>query len=112
MKLNASPLQDRGASTICRSGAKNGAVTYIRDVAFVHDGHPPQTNIVRVDGRRAVLMTIQKTGSASTLNIVNSIKDAPAPRARAAARRAHRSPPTGDQSVFVRAAVKGVVTEG
>ena len=57
---------------------KDGAVTYVRDVAFVHDGHPPQTNIVRVNGRRAVLMTIQKTGAASTLNIVNAIKDAPA----------------------------------
>jgi len=55
--------------------SRNGAVTFVRDVAFVHDGHPPQTNIVRVNGRRAVLMTIQKTGAASTLNIVNTIKE-------------------------------------
>jgi multidrug efflux pump subunit AcrB len=50
-------------------------------VAFVHDGHPPQTNIVRVNGRRAVLMSIQKTGAASTLNIVNEIQ-ARLPRVR------------------------------
>ena len=44
----------------------NGATIYIRDVAYVHDGSPPQRNVVRVDGRRAVLMTILKSGSAST----------------------------------------------
>ena len=46
----------------------NGTVIYIRDVAFVHQGSPPQTNIVRVNGSRAVLMTILKAGSASTLD--------------------------------------------
>ena len=48
----------------------NGAVIYIRDVAHVRDGNPPQTNIVRVDGQRAILMAIMKTGSASTLDII------------------------------------------
>ncbi len=48
----------------------NGAVIYIRDVAHVRDGNPPQTNIVKVDGRRAILMSIMKTGSASTLDII------------------------------------------
>ena len=91
VKLNGSPL------TIARLNdlpirSRNGTVTYLRDVAFVHDGSPPQTNIVRVNGRRAVLMTIQKTGSASTLSIVNAIKSAAALRARAAARRRPRSP--------------------
>ena len=52
----------------------NGAMIYIRDVAFVHDGSPPQTNVVRVDGRHAVLMTIQKAGSASTLDVINGVK--------------------------------------
>ncbi|HEY4210938.1 MAG TPA: efflux RND transporter permease subunit [Steroidobacteraceae bacterium] len=89
---------------------ENGAVTLIRDVAFVHDGHPPQTNVVRVNGRRAVLMTIQKTGSASTLNIVNGILDR-LPRVRELLPSGARIDATGDQSVFVRAAVKGVVTE-
>jgi multidrug efflux pump subunit AcrB len=89
---------------------QNGAVTFVRDVAFVHDGHPPQTNIVRVNGRRAVLMTIQKTGAASTLNIVNSIKDR-LPRVRELLPAGANIDATGDQSVFVRAAVRGVVLE-
>ena len=51
----------------------NGAVIYVRDVAHVRDGYPPQTNIVRVDGKRAILMSILKTGSASTLDIIAGI---------------------------------------
>jgi multidrug efflux pump subunit AcrB len=90
--------------------SQNGAVTFVRDVAFVHDGHPPQTNIVRVNGRRAVLMTIQKTGAASTLNIVNTIRDR-LPRVRELLPAGANIDATGDQSVFVRAAVKGVVME-
>ncbi len=77
VKLNASPLKLEELNDLPIK-FQNGAVTTIRDVAFVHDGHPPQTNIVRVDGRRAVLMSIQKTGSASTLDIVSSIKEKPA----------------------------------
>ena len=53
----------------------NGAVIYVRDVAHVRDGNPPQTNIVRVDGRRAILMSIMKTGSASTLDIIKGVRD-------------------------------------
>ena len=109
VKLNASPLKvDEINDLPIRS--QNGAVTFVRDVAFVHDGHPPQTNIVRVNGRRAVLMTIQKTGSASTLNIVNSIKER-LPRVRELLPAGAHIDATGDQSVFVRAAVRGVVTE-
>jgi len=67
VKLNSSPLKIADINNLpIRTQRGAGATTYVRDVAFVHDGHPPQTNIVRVDGRRAVLMTIQKTGSAST----------------------------------------------
>ncbi len=90
--------------------SRDGSVTYLRDVAFVHDGHPPQTNVVRVDGRRAVLMSIQKTGSASTLTIVNTIKDR-LPRVRELVPEGASIAATGDQSVFVRAAISGVVTE-
>ncbi len=109
VRLNGSPQSiDRLNDLPIRS--KSGTVTYIRDVAFVHDGHPPQTNIVRVDGRRAVLMTIQKTGTASTLNIVDSIK-ARLPRVRELLPEGASITPTGDQSVFVRAAIKGVVME-
>src|SRR5208337_3006006 len=54
--------------------AVNGAVVYIRDVAHVRDGNPPQTNIVRVDGKRAIVMAVMKTGSASTLDIIKSVR--------------------------------------
>ncbi|HTW38123.1 MAG TPA: efflux RND transporter permease subunit [Steroidobacteraceae bacterium] len=109
VRLNGSPLTvERLNDLPIRS--KNGTVTYLRDVAFVHDGHPPQTNIVRVNGRRAVLMTIQKTGSASTLSIVDAIR-ARLPRARELLPEGASITPTGDQSVFVRAAIRGVATE-
>ena len=57
----------------------NGATIYIRDVGHVHDGSPPQTNIVRMDGRRGVLMTILKSGYTSTLDIVEQCPGAAAP---------------------------------
>src|SRR5215469_15584866 len=109
VKLNASPLMiERLNDLPIRS--RDGTVTYVRDVAFVHDGSPPQTNIVRVNGRRAVLMTILKTGTASTLSIVNAIKSR-LPYARQLLPEGASITPTGDQSVFVRAAIRGVVIE-
>ena len=109
VRLNASPATIPALNDLpIRS--RDGSVTYLRDVAFVHDGHPPQTNVVRVDGRRAVLMSIQKTGSASTLTIVNTIKDR-LPRVRELVPEGASIAATGDQSVFVRAAIRGVVTE-
>jgi multidrug efflux pump subunit AcrB len=110
VKLNSSPLKLQEINDLPIRGQVGGSVTYIRDVAFVHDGHPPQTNIVRVNGRRAVLMTIQKTGAASTLNIVNEIY-ARLPRVRELLPPGASITTTGDQSVFVRAAVKGVIME-
>ncbi len=53
----------------------NGATIYIRDVAHVRDGNPPQTNIVRVNGSRGVLMNILKTGSSSTLDIIAGVRE-------------------------------------
>jgi CzcA family heavy metal efflux pump len=109
VRLNASPTTIEALNDLpIRS--RDGSVTYLRDVAFVHDGHPPQTNVVRVDGRRAVLMSIQKTGSASTLTIVNTIKDR-LPRVRELVPEGASIAATGDQSIFVRAAIRGVVTE-
>jgi multidrug efflux pump subunit AcrB len=110
IKLNDSPsavasLNDLPIKTV------NGATVYIRDVAFVHDGSPPQRNEVRVDGRRSVLMTVLKSGSASTLAIVDGVK-------KILPRLQETLPPSlhiqllGDQSVFVKAAVSGVVREG
>jgi multidrug efflux pump subunit AcrB len=110
VRLNSSPLKVDQINDLPIRGRVGGNVTYIRDVAFVHDGHPPQTNIVRVNGRRAVLMSIQKTGAASTLNIVNEIQSR-LPRVREVLPDGASIATTGDQSVFVRAAVKGVVTE-
>ena len=109
VKLNASPIKLEDLNDLPIK-AENGAVITLRDVAFVHDGHPPQTNIVRVDGRRAVLMSIQKTGSASTLDIVSSIKGK-LPQIRELLPEGASIAPTGDQSVFVQAAVRGVATE-
>jgi multidrug efflux pump subunit AcrB len=91
--------------------AVNGAVIYVRDVAHVRDGSPPQTNIVRVDGRRAVLMSIQKVGSASTLDIISGV------RAKLDSVKGQLPPqmkisPLADQSIFVRGAIGGVVREG
>jgi multidrug efflux pump subunit AcrB len=110
VKLNASPAKIQEINDLPIRGSVGGNVTYIRDVAFVHDGHTPQTNIVRVNGRRAVLMSIDKTGAASTLNIVNEIQNR-LPRVRELLPESASISTTGDQSLFVRAAVKGVVTE-
>ncbi|HEU5352695.1 MAG TPA: efflux RND transporter permease subunit [Terracidiphilus sp.] len=88
----------------------NGAVIYIRDVAHVRDGNPPQTNIVRVDGKRAILMNVLKTGSASTLDIIRGVRE------RLAAVKSQLPPQLridalSDQSIFVRSAIDGVVRE-
>jgi CzcA family heavy metal efflux pump len=89
----------------------NGATIYMRDVAHVRDGSAPQTNIVHVDGSRSVLMTILKNGTTSTLAIVQGVKDA-LPKIQVGLPDALRIVPIGDQSIFVKAAVQGVVKEG
>ncbi|MBB5343856.1 efflux RND transporter permease subunit [Tunturibacter empetritectus] len=88
----------------------NGSTTYLRDIGNVRDGFPPQTNIVRVDGQRASLMTIQKTGNASTLNIISDVR-AQLPLIAAQLPPALKMQPIADQSVFVRGAISGVVRE-
>jgi multidrug efflux pump subunit AcrB len=90
--------------------AAHGNVVYVRDVAHVRDGYPPQTNIVRVDGQRAALLSIIKTGDASTLDIVQGVRD------KLDVIRPQLPPnlkvtPLADQSLFVRAAIDGVVRE-
>jgi multidrug efflux pump subunit AcrB len=97
--LNDLPIKTNGNSTI-----------YIRDVAFVRDGFPPQTNIVRVDGRRSTLMTIQKIGNASTLNIISGIKQL-LPFVKTTLPPDLQIRTVGDQSVFVKSAISGVVRE-
>ena len=89
----------------------NGAIVYFHDVAHVRDGAAPQTNVVRVDGQPASLMTIQKTGDASTLDIIKEIK-ARLPMVRDASPPALEVNAIGDQSVFVSGAISGVIREG
>jgi CzcA family heavy metal efflux pump len=89
----------------------DGATIFIRDVAHVRDGSPPQQSRVHVDGARAVLTTILKAGSASTLGIVQGVKDA-LPQIAETLPPALRIVALNDQSVFVKAAVSGVVKEG
>ncbi|WP_116140929.1 efflux RND transporter permease subunit [Trinickia diaoshuihuensis] len=88
----------------------NGSVVYVRDVAHVIDGYAPQTNIVRADGKRAALLTVEKTGSASTLTIIDQIK-AMLPKIAADLPHSLKITPLADQSVFVKSAISGVVRE-
>ena len=89
----------------------NGSVIFVRDVAHVRDGSPPQTNIVRVDGQRASLLTILKTGSSSTLDIISSIRKK-LPQIQAQMPPELKVQLLSDQSIFVRSAISGVVREG
>jgi multidrug efflux pump subunit AcrB len=107
--LNASPiLLDRINDLPVKH--VNGTTIFIRDVAYVHEGSPPQTNLVRVNGARAVLMTILKAGSASTLAVIDGIKSL-LPRVKEGLPSNFIIRAVGDQSVFVKAAVFGVIRE-
>ena len=107
--LNASPtLLDRINDLPVKKA--NGTVIYLRDVAYVHDGSPPQTNLVRVNGARAVLMTILKAGSASTLAVIDGIKSL-LPRVEESLPSSLNLRAVGDQSIFVKAAIFGVLRE-
>jgi multidrug efflux pump subunit AcrB len=97
--LNRIPIKTIGGTTI-----------YIKDVAWVRDGFPPQTNIVRVNGQRSVLLTIQKAGNASTLNVISGIK-ALLPQIKSTLPPQLQIVPLADQSIFVRGAISGVVRE-
>jgi multidrug efflux pump subunit AcrB len=89
----------------------NGTVIYMRDVANVHDGSPPQTNVVHVDGKSAVLLAVVKAGATSTLAIISGIKQL-LPSVAQTLPASLKLTAVGDQSVFVTSAVSGVVREG
>ena len=89
----------------------NGATVYIRDIGQVRDGSVVQQNTVRADGQPSVLLTIMKTGSVSTLDIVDEIKKRILPVTRAAAPPGMKIRELFDQSVFVRASINGVLRE-
>src|SRR5712672_3874045 len=98
-ELNDLPIKAVGTNTI-----------YIRDVAHVRDGSPPQTNVVHVDGQRAALMTVLKSGNASTLDVIAKVKDA-MPLVLASLPPELQVRPIADQSLFVRASISGVLRE-
>jgi multidrug efflux pump subunit AcrB len=89
----------------------NGTVVYMHDVAYVHDGNPPQTNVVHVDGKSAVLLAVVKAGATSTLSIISGIKNL-LPSVAKTLPSSLNLTAVGDQSVFVTSAVSGVVREG
>ncbi len=97
--LNRIPIKTVGDTTI-----------YMKDVAWVRDGSPPQTNIVRVNGQRSVLLTIQKAGTASTLSVIAGVK-AMLPRIATTVPPQLKMEPLADQSIFVLGAINGVVRE-
>lgn len=107
--LNSSPVQAAELNDLPIK-VVNGSMVYVRDVAHVHDGFTFQTNIVHVDGHRSALLSVFKTGKASTLDIVSKVR-AELPRILAGLPSALRVNPTADQSVFVRGAIKGVLHE-
>ncbi len=88
----------------------NGTTVYVRDVAHVHDGFQFQTNIVHVNGHRSALLTIFKTGKASTLDIVSRVRKE-LPRIQAGLPPELKVEAVADQSLFVRAAIQGVLRE-
>src|SRR5580700_2408534 len=89
----------------------NGQTVFVKDVGQVHDGNLVQQNIVRTDGRRSVLLSIIKNGNASTLAVVNAVKDALV-TARKAAPSGMQIKELFDQSVFVKASITGLLREG
>ncbi|BDG05587.1 efflux RND transporter permease subunit [Anaeromyxobacter oryzae] len=108
--LNGSPRNVAVLNDLPIKTMPDGSTLYVRDVANVRDGSPPQTNIVRVDGQRSSLLTVQKFGSASTLDVIGRVR-ALLPRIQAGLPQALRIEPLADQSIFVRAAIQGVLRE-
>jgi CzcA family heavy metal efflux pump len=110
LQLNSAPsvIADLGRLPV---KVVNGTTILMSDVADVHDGNAPQTNIVHVDGSRSVLMTVLKNGTASTLSIVDGVR-AKLESLKSGWPAVLKVTPINDQSLFVRAAVKGVAIEG
>jgi multidrug efflux pump subunit AcrB len=109
VELNSSPVRVEEMNDLPIKSSGNTTI-YIRDVAHVRDGYSPQTNIVRRDGQRGVLMQIMKVGNTSTLDIVREVREA-LPQIAATLPPELKIEPIADQSIFVRAAVSGVVRE-
>jgi len=110
VKLNSTPLKVEELNDVPIATA-HGVTTFVRDVANVRDGAGPQTNLARVDGHHSVLMTVLKTGSASTIDIIERIKGL-LPTIKASLPDDLKINLLDDQSLFVTAAVNGVIREG
>jgi multidrug efflux pump subunit AcrB len=110
IQLNNSPLKMEELGDLPIK-AVNGAMVYVRDVATVRDGNPPQTNIVHVNGNRSVLMMVLKAGYISTLDIIAGIKQKVVDFKDSLPDNLQIGF-VGDQSLFVRGAISGVVREG
>ena len=110
VQLNNSPLRIEELGDLPIKNV-NGAMVYVRDVATIRDGNPPQTNIVHVDGNRSVLMMVLKAGSISTLDIIAGIKQK-IEDYKSSLPDALKIGFIGDQSLFVRGAITGVAREG
>jgi CzcA family heavy metal efflux pump len=109
VEMNGSPLTVEGLNDLPIKTV-NGATIYMKEVAHVRDGFSPQTNIVRVNGQRGVLMATYKTGGASTLDIVDRVKQVLQNYASSLPESLHVST-FFDQSLFVRASIQGVLRE-
>ena len=107
--INSSPVTLAGLSALPIKQV-NGSTIYLRDIGSVSDGSIPQTNIVRQDGHRGVLAVILKSGSASTLSVVAGVKEL-LPRIAQTLPPELKMTPIGDQSVFVKGSVEGVIRE-
>jgi multidrug efflux pump subunit AcrB len=107
--MNASPYTIAGIADLPLK-AVNGTTLYMHDIGSVRNGFAPQTNIVRQDGRRGALLIVYKSGNASTLNIVKGIRQL-LPIMAPALPKSLKVTPLADQSIFVRAAITGVVRE-
>lgn len=104
--IDALSLNDVPVKTV------NGSLVYMRDIAHVRDGWAVQQNASRADGKPNVLLSVMKTGSVSTLDIVRQIKEDVLPVSRAAAPKGLKITELFDQSLFVRASIEGVLREG
>src|SRR6201994_4919873 len=108
--LNGTPSTGQQLNNLPIKTVNNGTI-FVHDVAHVRDGYAVQQNIVRQDGQRGALLTIEKAGSASTLAIVAGIRAA-LPRIAATVPTELVMRPLADQSIFVKASLNGVVREG
>src|ERR1700737_5013042 len=108
--LKASPDHREKLEAIPIKTLPNGTTIRIRDVAHILNGSTPQTNVVRFNGKRAVMLVVQKTGNASTLDIVHGIKDK-IPPLKETLPPALNISSLSDQSIFVTGAIEGVVRE-